>query len=55
MGKQGEETKSHRAAFCTGVGEQKHVNLQHSPLVAVTTGSNRPGTPEYLRERPPMS
>ena len=27
-------------AFCTGVGEQKHVNLQHSPLVAVTTGSN---------------
>src|SRR5215204_6148805 len=33
-------------AFCTGVGEQKHVNLQHSPLVAVTTGSNgwRSGT-----------
>ena len=29
-----------RFAFCTGVGEQKHVNLQHSPLVAVTTGSN---------------
>jgi len=27
-------------AFCTGVGEQKHVNLQHSALVAVTTGSN---------------
>ena len=27
-------------AFCTGVGEQKHVNLQHSPLVTVTTGSN---------------
>lgn len=27
-------------AFCTGVGEQKHVNLGHSPLVAVTTGSN---------------
>src|SRR4051794_13007586 len=27
-------------AFCTGVGEQKHVNLLHSPLVAVTTGSN---------------
>src|SRR3954453_13492103 len=29
-----------RFAFCTGVGEQKHVNLQHSPLVTVTTGSN---------------
>ncbi len=29
-----------RFAFCTGVGEQKHVNLQHSPLVAVTTGCN---------------
>src|SRR4051794_30144037 len=27
-------------AFCTGAGEQKHVNLQHAPLVAVTTGSN---------------
>ena len=27
-------------AFCTGVGEQKHVNLEHSPLVAVTTGTN---------------
>jgi nitroimidazol reductase NimA-like FMN-containing flavoprotein (pyridoxamine 5'-phosphate oxidase superfamily) len=27
-------------AFCTGVGEQKHVNLRHSQLVAVTTGSN---------------
>jgi general stress protein 26 len=33
-------------AFCTGVGEQKHVNLLHSPRVAVTTGSNawRSGT-----------
>ena len=33
-------------AFCTGAGEQKHVNLQHSPRVAVTTGSNawRSGT-----------
>jgi hypothetical protein len=29
-----------RFAFCTGVGEQKHVNLQNSALVAVTTGSN---------------
>src|SRR3954464_6871258 len=29
-----------RFAFCTGVGEQKHVNLQDSPLVAVTTGNN---------------
>jgi nitroimidazol reductase NimA-like FMN-containing flavoprotein (pyridoxamine 5'-phosphate oxidase superfamily) len=27
-------------AFCTGVGEQKQVNLGHSPLVAVTTGTN---------------
>src|SRR5689334_21324122 len=27
-------------AFCTGVGEQKHVNLQRSPLVAVTTGND---------------
>lgn len=26
-------------AFCTGVGEQKQVNLAGSPLVAVTTGS----------------
>ncbi|WP_244930456.1 pyridoxamine 5'-phosphate oxidase family protein [Nocardioides sp. W7] len=26
-------------AFCTGVGEQKHVNLATSPLVAVTTGT----------------
>ncbi|MBZ5740559.1 pyridoxamine 5'-phosphate oxidase family protein [Nocardioides mangrovi] len=35
-----------RFAFCTGAGEQKHVNLQHSPLVAVTTGTNgwRSGT-----------
>src|SRR5262245_60301050 len=35
-----------RFAFCTGGGEQKHVNLQHSDLVAVTTGSNawRSGT-----------
>ena len=33
-------------AFCTGPGEQKHVNLEHSPLVSVTTGSNtwRAGT-----------
>ena len=33
-------------AFCTGVGEQKHVNLSHSSVVAVTTGSNgwRSGT-----------
>ncbi len=29
-----------RFVFCTGAGEQKHLNLQHSPLVAVTTGSN---------------
>lgn len=29
-----------RLAFCTGAGEQKHVNLRHSPLVAVTTGVN---------------
>jgi hypothetical protein len=29
-----------RFGFCTGTGEQKHVNLQHSPFVAVTTGSN---------------
>jgi general stress protein 26 len=29
-----------RFAFCTGAGEQKHVNLQHSPRVAVTTGTN---------------
>ena len=27
-------------AFCTGVGEQKHVNLEQSPLVAITTGTN---------------
>lgn len=27
-------------SFCTGAGEQKHVNLAHSPLVAVTTGTN---------------
>ena len=27
-------------AFCTGVGEQKHRNLEHSVLVTVTTGSN---------------
>jgi hypothetical protein len=35
-----------RFAFCTGAGEQKHVNLQHSAQVAVTTGSNgwRSGT-----------
>ena len=26
--------------FCTGVGEQKHRNLEHSPAVAVTTGLN---------------
>ncbi len=33
-------------AFCTGTGEQKHVNLEHSPLVTVTTGTNgwRSGT-----------
>jgi nitroimidazol reductase NimA-like FMN-containing flavoprotein (pyridoxamine 5'-phosphate oxidase superfamily) len=33
-------------AFCTGVGEQKQVNLRSSPLVAVTTGNNgwRSGT-----------
>lgn len=29
-----------RFAFCTGAGEQKQVNLEHSPLVAVTTGGN---------------
>ncbi|WP_395694771.1 pyridoxamine 5'-phosphate oxidase family protein [Nocardioides sp.] len=35
-----------RIAFCTGVGEQKHVNLQHSSPVSVTTGTNgwRSGT-----------
>lgn len=27
-------------AFCTGEGEQKHVNLQTNPRVAVTTGHN---------------
>jgi nitroimidazol reductase NimA-like FMN-containing flavoprotein (pyridoxamine 5'-phosphate oxidase superfamily) len=27
-------------AFCTGAGEQKHVNLATHPEVAVTTGSN---------------
>ncbi|GAA4706868.1 pyridoxamine 5'-phosphate oxidase family protein [Nocardioides conyzicola] len=27
-------------AFCTGAGEQKHRNLEHSPLVTVTTGAN---------------
>ena len=27
-------------AFCTGAGEQKHVNLQRSPLVAVTTSKS---------------
>jgi nitroimidazol reductase NimA-like FMN-containing flavoprotein (pyridoxamine 5'-phosphate oxidase superfamily) len=27
-------------AFCTGAGEQKHVNLEHRPDVAVTTGAN---------------
>jgi general stress protein 26 len=26
--------------FCTGLGEQKARNLEHSPLVAITTGSN---------------
>ncbi|MEP9363239.1 pyridoxamine 5'-phosphate oxidase family protein [Nocardioides sp. CN2-186] len=33
-------------AFCTGTREQKHVNLEHSPLVTVTTGTNgwRSGT-----------
>ncbi|GAA1776415.1 pyridoxamine 5'-phosphate oxidase family protein [Nocardioides hankookensis] len=33
-------------AFCTGVGEQKHANLEHAPLVTVTTGRNtwRSGT-----------
>ncbi|KQW48119.1 hypothetical protein ASC77_15950 [Nocardioides sp. Root1257] len=29
-----------RFAFCTGPGEQKSANLEHSPLVAVTTGGN---------------
>jgi general stress protein 26 len=26
--------------FCTGLGEQKARNLEHSPLVAITTGNN---------------
>jgi general stress protein 26 len=40
-------------AFCTGVGEQKQVNLEHSPLVAVTTGSNawRSGTDVVVEGR----
>jgi general stress protein 26 len=27
-------------AFCTGVGEQKHRNLEHSREVVITTGTN---------------
>lgn len=27
-------------AFCTGLGEQKQRNLEHSPLVTVTTGNS---------------
>src|ERR1700754_54045 len=28
------------AYFCTGLDEQKAKNLEHSPLVALTTGAN---------------
>src|SRR3954469_10924342 len=40
-------------AFCTGVGEQKQVNLRHSDLVAVTTGTNgwRSGTDVVVEGR----
>jgi nitroimidazol reductase NimA-like FMN-containing flavoprotein (pyridoxamine 5'-phosphate oxidase superfamily) len=40
-------------AFCTGVGEQKQVNLRHRDLVAVTTGTNgwRSGTDVVVEGR----